>query len=490
MKFKLSTKTLFILAVIIIIAMVTAMVSLGYVWKMRQTMEDSLSQNAMEMLAAAELDISLLKQREIIYLQVLTPEGLKGESENDKLEEIFRTSLERFKKSTNDPDEKVLLNELEAAFNRFDALRDTILSMYRKGNDLVKARELALNDLDTLYHECSKRCDALIASNKRDITRALRQGEGTFRQFKEVVIASIFLIGLLGTGLIWLLFRTVFVPLRQMTKVMEGLSTGDRLATNADHEDDLEMLMSGLQMFMAEAAEIRSDLEHNRHELSQSRRLAAIGNIVAQVAHEIKNRLVMLGGFALSIEKGAHDAGKVRNKAAIISREVVKLEKMLKGITEFSKSIHLELETCSLNAFLQELMPRLTEFTPQGIAIKLMLHPQALQVRMDAERVEQVIVNLVKNAVEAMQAADQGSVIMVGTSLHDQGVAITITNDGPGMDEEVQRHIFEPFFTTKRQGTGLGLAVSKKIVADHGGDMRCESSPDQGTTFTITFPRA
>ncbi len=241
-------------------------------------------------------------------------------------------------------------------------------------------------------------------------------------------------------------------------------------------------------MFMTEVEEARSDLELTRHELSQAHRLAAIGNIVAQVAHEIKNRLVMLGGFAFAIEKGAADADKVRRKASIISQEVAKLERMLKGITEFSKPSHLKFGTYSLNDFLEELVPKLAEFTPPHITIQLQLHPHTLQVRMDAERMEQVIVNLIKNAVEAMQTAGAGRLITVSTGLHDQGVALTIKNDGPGMDDEVQRHIFEPFFTTKRQGTGLGLAISKKIVLDHSGDMWCESSPDRGTTFTLTFP--
>ena len=104
------------------------------------------------------------------------------------------------------------------------------------------------------------------------------------------------------------------------------------------------------------------------------------------MAHEIKNRLVVLGGFARSIEKRAKDTEGTRTKARIISREVNKLEHMLKQITDFSKPIRLEIEMSSLNDWLEGMVPKLVEFTPKGITINMSLDPHPLEVRIDAER--------------------------------------------------------------------------------------------------------
>jgi len=486
MKLKLSTKAVFIIAVMIVIGMATCIAALVYAWQMRQALDDSISQNAMEMLAAAELDIALVKQRGFMTFHILDADNQKWMDELDNLKPVFRASLERFKKSAVELEEKALLVEAEEAFTRYDALRNKIVAMYKEG-ERAMARQLTLTDLDKLYRDSVEKCDQIVELNKRDILAVLRFGEREFRHFKDVVAVSICLISLLGSGLIWLLVNSVFKPLRQMAKEVQSFSVKGRGVVEATHQDDLGTLVSGLKMFMSEATEIRSDLEKSRHDLVHAKRLAAIGNTVAQVAHEIKNRLVVLGGFARSIEKRAKDTEGTRTKARIISREVNKLEHMLKQITEFSKPIRLEIEISSLNDWLEGVVPKLAEFTPKGITIKMSLDPHTLEVGIDAERMEQVVVNLIRNAMEAMEAV---GTITVSTCLHEQGAALIMKDDGPGMSDEVRNQIFEPFFTTKKEGTGLGLAISRGIVLDHGGDMRCESSPDKGTTFTITFPLA
>ena len=486
MKLKLSTKAVVIIAVMIVIGMTTCIGALVYAWQMRQALNDSISKNAMEMLAAAELDIALVKQRGFMTSHILDAENQKWMDELDNLKPVFRASLERFKKSAVELEEKALLVEAEESFTRYDALRNKIVAMYKEG-ERAMARQLTLTDLDKLYRDSVEKCDQIVELNKRDILAVLRLGEREFQHFKGVVAVSISLISLLGSGLIWLLVTSVFKPLSKMAKEVQSFSVKGCGGVEATHQDDLETLVSGLKIFMSEATEIRSDLEKSRHDLVHAEHLAAIGNTVAQVAHEIKNRLVVLGGFARSIEKRVKDTEGTRTKARIISREVNKLEHMLKQITEFSKPICLEIEINSLNDWLEGVVPKLAEFTPKGITIQTSLAPHTLEVGIDAERMEQVVVNLIKNAMEAMEAV---GTVTVSTCLQEQGAALIMKDDGPGMSDEVRNQIFEPFFTTKKEGTGLGLAISRGIVLDHGGDLRCESSPEKGTTFTITFPLA
>ena len=483
MKLKLSTKAVFIIVVMIVIGIATYIAALVYGLQMRQALNDSISKNAMEMLAAAELDTALVKQRDFMTFHILDAGNQKWIDELDNLKPVFTASLERFKKSAVELEEKALLVEAEEAFTRYDALRNKIVVMYKEG-ERAMARQLTLTDLEKLYRDSVEKCDQIVELNKRDILEVLRLGEREFRHFKGVVVVSIFLISLLGFGLIGLLVNSVFKPLSQMVKEVQSFSVNGRAVVEVTRQDDLKTLVSGLKMFMSEVTEIRSDLENSRHDLVHTKRLAAIGNTVAQVAHEIKNRLVVLGGFARSIEKRAKDPEGTRTKARLIYLEVNKLEHMLKQITEFSKPIRLEMEIISLNDWLEEVVSKLTEFTPKGVTIKMSLVPHKLKVRIDAERMEQVVVNLIKNAMEAIETV---GTISISTCFHEQRAALIIKDDGPGMSDEVRNQIFEPFFTTKKGGTGLGLAISRKIVLDCGGDMHCESSPDEGTTFRLRF---
>jgi len=406
----------------------------------------------------------------------------------DNLELISRNSAISFQESPARPEEKKLQTILEEMFSRYEVLHTKVLDLYKSG-DHEGARGLAFTDLAKFSEACIAKCDELVQLKKHDILELLDWSERESKKFTIMVVASIFLIISLGSGLVWMLVNNIFLPLRKIASEVQNFSIkkAGGAMPEGRHQDDLETLISGLRMFMTEVAETRSDLEESRHQLLQSARLAALGNTVAQVAHEIKNRLIVLGGFARSIEKKAGDAELARKKAAIIYQEVNKLERMLKQITEFSKPMQLETEVCSLNTLLDGVVTKLTDVAPAHIELQMSQVPDIPQVRIDSERLEQVIINLIKNAMEAM--GTHGNVT-VSTCRHEKGAALIIRDEGPGMTEEVRARIFDPFFTTKRDGTGLGLAISRKIILDHGGELHCESSPNKGTKFTITLPPA
>ena len=486
MRLKLTTQRLMLFAAMLAIGVISSMAALGYAWQMRKAMATTISKNSMEMMAAAELDIALLKQQHEIVSRVLAGNDQGESPPAANLADTTRDTLLRFANSTVDTEEKALIDKLGSTFTRYDALRDKILTLFREG-DPARAKALAIDELDALYHESARASDTLVAMNNKDIRNALRQGDQELQRFQKIIAASIMLTGLLGFILIWVLFRSVFVPLRQIARELQWFPQSDNHPGDPSHEDDLELLVDGLKIFVSEAAEIRSDLASSRNELNQAQRLAAIGNTVAQVAHEIKNRLIPLGGFASAIEKRADNPEKVREKAHIISQEVNKLEHLLRHITDFSKPIQLRFEVCSINDLLGELIQRMQIGLAKGITIKAILHPTPLQVRIDAERLEQVVVNLIRNAVEALESSGSGTVT-VSTRPQGEYVEVLVMDDGPGIPAVVLENIFTPFFTTKKHGTGLGLAISHNIVIEHSGGLSCASTPEHGTTFTLTLP--
>jgi len=262
------------------------MVALGYAWQMRKTMAAAISKNTMEMMAAAELDIALLKQQHEIVSRLLAGNEQGEAFPVTSLADTSRETLLRFAHSTSDPEEKDLIDKLGGTFTRYDVLRDKILTLFREG-DPVRARALAIKELDALYHESVGASDALVAMNNKDIRDALNQGDQELKRFQKIIAASIMLTGLLGFILIWVLFRSVFGPLRQLARQLQWFQQSGKRSGGTSHEDDLELLVDGLKLFVSESAEIRADLANSRNELNQSQRLAAIGNTVAQVVHEI-----------------------------------------------------------------------------------------------------------------------------------------------------------------------------------------------------------
>jgi two-component system sensor kinase len=207
---------------------------------------------------------------------------------------------------------------------------------------------------------------------------------------------------------------------------------------------------------------------------------------VAQVIHEIKNRLIIIGGFAASIKNRPADQKKVPEYSGIIYEEVKKLENILSGMRDFSKPNIINTEMNSLNFLIQEVVRKFEENLPDDIKIELELDPEDHDIPIDIGRTEQVIINLVQNAIEAMV---NGGIIKISIHAEEGQVNLEIQDNGPGIPPEIREKIFELFFTTKKEGTGLGLPICRKILQEENATICVQSSPGEGTKFTIEFPK-
>lgn len=229
-----------------------------------------------------------------------------------------------------------------------------------------------------------------------------------------------------------------------------------------------------------------SDTRNLEDRLAQNERLAALGQTVAEINHEIKNPLIMIGGFARQLLKKATEE-KDRAKLTIIVDEVTRLEHLLAGLKELYKPPQLNLAVISLNELLEEVVDLAHSYSGgKGIEISL-AHTDDVAVEVDREKMKQVMLNLVKNGIEA---TPPGGKVVVSTRVQEKLVEVDVTDTGEGIPEEIKKRIFLPFFTTKEQGTGLGLCISKRIVEDHPGcSFQLDSAEGKGTVATIGFRR-
>jgi PAS domain S-box-containing protein len=218
--------------------------------------------------------------------------------------------------------------------------------------------------------------------------------------------------------------------------------------------------------------------------LQSAERMAALGEVAAKVAHEIRNPLVSVGGFAKRLEEKLD--GSLKEYALIILEEVKRLESILKDILGFVKEVRMSRMPVDLNDIVTGVLGLMsTEFQSKGNSVVKDLSGTSVMMVVDPDRLKEAILNIVSNA---NQSTDGGNIGIKTYTDNGKGV-VEVSDDGYGIRKEDLERIFDPFFTTKPTGTGLGLAISKRIVEENNGTIRVESiGPGQGTKFTIYIP--
>ena len=220
-------------------------------------------------------------------------------------------------------------------------------------------------------------------------------------------------------------------------------------------------------------------------QIARSERLAALGQFVAEVTHEIKNPLMVIGGFAHQVAQNTSDE-KSLSKLNVILNETMRLERLVKELREFYLPSNLTYERIDINDLLRDTYSLVkNDCKRNGIKIDLISEGESF-IEGDRDKIKQVLLNLFNNSIEAMEG---GGILSIRSKLARNKVEITITDDGCGIPEKDQEKIFSPFFTTKSHGTGLGLSISKSIIESHNGTLIClKKAKGKGTVFKIILP--
>lgn len=236
-----------------------------------------------------------------------------------------------------------------------------------------------------------------------------------------------------------------------------------------------------------EVEEKTEELQKSHERLLRSERFAAVGEAAAYVSHEIKNPLMVIGGFARQLERNPEVPQTAGAKLRIISDEVRRLENFLGELRDFTRPAAPAKIEGDLDTLVQEVATMMQETAKEmGVQLVTRLAGNLPSLSFDPNQMKQVLINLIKNALEAIDGA--GGVITLTTTWQDDQVHLAVHDTGKGIEAEIIQDIFNPFFTTKKAGTGLGLAVINKIIEDHHGTISVTSQKGQGTTFSVHFP--
>jgi signal transduction histidine kinase len=222
-------------------------------------------------------------------------------------------------------------------------------------------------------------------------------------------------------------------------------------------------------------------------------RLAALGEMSAGLAHEIRNPLGAIKGAAQCLDPNELPLEE-KEFIEVIVEEVNRLNGVVSAFLDYARPLKQNFGPTDLNEVVQRTLKLIQTEVPKQVTIKEELSDGLARVDADAEQLKQVLLNLVQNATQAL-GDQEGSITLrtlkperFGDFRSQEMVELQVSDTGPGIPADQQLNIFVPFFTTKQQGTGLGLAICQRIVKNHGGTITVQSRPGEGTTFVIRLP--
>ncbi|HEC98241.1 MAG TPA: PAS domain-containing sensor histidine kinase [Nitrospirae bacterium] len=234
------------------------------------------------------------------------------------------------------------------------------------------------------------------------------------------------------------------------------------------------------------------ELRKLQHKLIEAEKLSALGRLTADIAHEIRNPLTAIGGFARRLGKRIKKDTKEEEYASLISSEVERLERILRDVLSFSREAKYHLNYENINNIASETLKTFNELcTEHGVEIKKELTSDLPKILIDKDQVIQAFNNLVINAVDAMPG---GGTLTIRTRMEQKNyikcVVFDIIDTGTGIPEKKLERLFEPFYSTKQvgKGTGLGLSICKKIMDEHRGFISVSSTVGEGSVFSLYFP--
>jgi two-component system NtrC family sensor kinase len=332
-------------------------------------------------------------------------------------------------------------------------------------------------------------------------------------QARNTTLYAIVLMSAISVILYVVLRRFVLKPVSTLSQAMEQVAHGSLGRTvAAGSQDEVGLLVRSFndmtqelklsrdrmgewtESLEREIAKKTIELKQSQNRLIQAEKLAALGRFTAAVAHELRNPLTVIGGFARRLRKSA-TGEQEKERAGIIVAEVGRLEKILRDVLLFSsvRDAQYQFERGCIEDVVRDVLALYEQAcSEQSVTVAASIDMDRLPVLMDRDHVRRALINIISNAIESMPRG--GSLTVTGRNeiLHSIRYArITIADTGEGMDEHILSLIFEPFFTMRDagRGTGLGLTITRKIIEEHGGFVRAESAQGKGSVFSLYLPQ-
>ena len=296
-----------------------------------------------------------------------------------------------------------------------------------------------------------------------------------------------------------MLFSVFILAVTTLTSALEAfrsLMDAQALLRDANEhlEETVQVRTAALKREIIERQRVQEAKVQAERLLERSEKLAVLGTLTAGIAHEIRNPLTSIKARLYTLEKRLQELPAARKDTDIINAELSRLERIVQDALSFAQPAEPKLERSSANVILRDIQSLMSgSLESRQVKLVVAAGPE-LWIRADSGHLKQVLINLIRNAADAIDGS--GTIQLrarpertVFRGQETDVVRIEVTDSGCGMSPEAEKRLFDPFFTTKATGTGLGLPIAARIVEKHGGELQYRPKLDQGTTFTIVLPR-
>ena len=415
-----------------------------------------------------------------IYRQVkevadwLTREDEDADEEFRQRAVMISAEVAEFEVETRSGEERRAILDLRSSYGELLSFAEAVFAAAAANRIEMSSLEERIES--QLFPELEKHIEMLRAHYQVEAARSIRRTE-TIQGLTRGLVVMIVLLSLVQGGI--LLFgiqRWLVRPLAEINRSTSIISTGNFehrvVLRSRDEMGDLAQTVNRMAR----------ELRHSQARLVESERLAALGELVGYIAHNIRNPLASMRAAA---QVGRQEVQESREAFQDVIDTVDRLEEWVQDLLSFMRPVNLDLAPGDLNSVIRRASEvfRL-KVAGQGPELVLDLRPLP-PVEMDAHLMEQVMVAVMTNAVEA---SEPGGKVFVTSRMVDDAVALHIRDEGEGVPQDVLDKAFAPYFTTKANGVGLGLAVAKKVMAAHQGSIELRSDLGRGTTVTLQCP--
>lgn len=407
----------------------------------------------------------------------------RGAVERAQLEPLhhrIRKQLSHARRLADKREELQLVNQLEKSLDSYFNVWD------ENPGSVAETRTLALKILE---HEAMPQCRELQAFNAQQI----RRSETTHRATVQWVVTGLLVLGIVGAIAGLLLGYGVARRLRHSiyhlsVRVQDAASKlgQDLPAVALTQDDDLHQIHERMQDVVREIEQVVQKLQQREREVLRAEQLAALGQLAAGVAHEIRNPLTSIKLLVQTLREDLDARGSAVEDLQIIEQEIRRMERCLQSFLDYARPPKPDCRPLALEQPIQRTLALIAgRANKQQVDVQFLAPPEPVFVTADGEQIQQLLVNLTLNALDAMP---RGGVLSVDLFGHGSQVELRVCDTGPGIAERLLPLLFQPFVSTKETGLGLGLVTARRIAELHGGSLEAENRPEGGACFVLRLP--
>ncbi|MBN2581203.1 MAG: hypothetical protein JXB10_19635 [Pirellulales bacterium] len=447
----------------------------------------SLQENVGSIQAAGAMQHTLWRLQSAVLEAVKNPTP-ENWSVVEKLETLFQKNLSDAGKVAFTEEEKNIILSIRLGFQKYVAQVEVFK---KKEEALGRGFQLEPGELTFLAQTVTEPCNTLLEHNKELLagaTASRSRRVGYFNVIRLVFLTAGPLIGILFG--VWVA-RGLHRSISQIRVVLQDAS--DELEPEVGRmeilpADDLAGVQRQLEAVSGHITQVVEQLQESRREAIRAERLAAVGELAAGVAHELRNPLTSVKLLVQTAAQRRPGQPLPEKQLRVLQEEVARMETTIQGLLDFARPPALRRVRHDLRETVRRAVNLVEGRAKQQQVVVLEFVPDLpVFIDGDPELLHQVFVNLLLNGVDAM--AEGGELrVSVEASPGERSCRVGVSDSGAGVPPEILARIFEPFVTTKQRGTGLGLAVSRRIVKQHRGDLKAANRRGGGAVFTVELP--